>query len=159
MGLTPEEAAKWSRYGMAPYNWILDGKLLASVYPKDLDYLVHLRDKEGILTSVNLSESPWPAGWIEASRIYHHHFPVIDMSVPTEEDVRSIISLIDSYPGPVMVHCAAGIGRTGTVIALYLVEHGMEPEKAISLVREKRGGSIQTMPQEMMVRQWAAAGK
>lgn len=159
MGLTPEETAKWSRYGMAPYDWILAGKILASVYPSGMEYLIHLRDKEGITTSINLTESPWPADWIEGSRIRHHHFPVIDMSVPTEIVAKDIISLIDSGPGPVMIHCAAGIGRTGTVIALYLVDHGMEPEKAISYVRKKRYGSVQTLSQEMMVRRWAASGR
>jgi atypical dual specificity phosphatase len=155
MVLTDKQIVRWSRYGMEPYNWIADGKLMASVYPTDTDYLNYLRDSEGIRTSINLSEYPWPDGWQKESGIVSHHFPVIDMTAPSEDDVMEIIGIIDGSNGPVMIHCAAGIGRTGTVMALYLVEHGMDPSDAISHVRERRPGSIQTYSQEQMVHKWS----
>jgi len=154
MPLSEEQIHRWSRYGIEPFNWVSDGKLMASVYPVDLDYLIHLRVHEGIRTSVNLSEYPWPDEWLSGSGILCHHFPIVDMSVPSEKDVRDIFKMIEESGGPVMIHCAAGIGRTGTVIALYLVEMGMEPLEAISLVRKRRPGSIQTEAQEKMVMEW-----
>jgi atypical dual specificity phosphatase len=156
MVLDEEQSARWSRYGMMPYNWVSEGKIMASVYPLDLDYLIFLRESEDIRTSINLSEYPWPDGWQEGSGISNHHFPVVDMTAPSEIDVKRIIEIIDENEGPVMIHCAAGIGRTGTVIALYLVEHGMEPGEAVSLVRKKRPGSIQTYSQESMVHKWTS---
>jgi atypical dual specificity phosphatase len=155
MELTPEQSFKWSRYGMDPYNWILDGKLMASVYPKMYDYLEFLRTNEKIRTALNLTENPWPDDWSERSGIVCYDFPVIDMSVPTEDQVRKMIQVIDNSEGPVMVHCAAGIGRTGTLIALYLVNHGMKPLEAIRTVRKKRIGSIQTSAQEGLIFDWA----
>jgi atypical dual specificity phosphatase len=154
MELTPEQISKWSRYGMEPYNWIMEGKLMASVYPMDIDYIEHLKENEGIKIVVNLAESPWPGEWTSRSGIVHMHFPIVDMSIPKEKDVLRMINVIDRTDGPVMVHCAAGIGRTGTIIALYLVEKGMEPSEAISQVRQKRNGSIQTKAQEQMVHDW-----
>jgi atypical dual specificity phosphatase len=140
---------------MSPYNWVMEGKLMASVYPKEIEYLRFLEDMENIETVINLAESPWPDEWIWETRITCHHIPTIDMSVPTEIDVKRAINIIDNSSGPVMIHCAAGIGRTGTLIALYLVDHGLDPKKAIKLVRQKRNGSIQTSAQEAIIFEWA----
>lgn len=49
------------------------------------------------------------------------------------------------------MHCRAGLGRTGTVAARLLVEHGARPADAIALVRTVRPGSIETVEQESYV--------
>lgn len=155
MALSPEQYIKWTRYGMDPYNWVVDKKIIASVYPKDEEYLFYLRKEEGIRSAVNLSEHPWPDGWMRSTGIECFHFPIIDMSVPSEDQVRKILEIINDQKDPLMIHCAAGIGRTGTLIALYLVDRGMECRSAIELVRQKRNGSIQTTAQEGIIHDWA----
>jgi atypical dual specificity phosphatase len=50
------------------------------------------------------------------------------------------------------VHCAEGKGRTGTVLAAYLVYKGLSTDDAIKKVREKRPGSIENMDQENAIR-------
>ena len=52
----------------------------------------------------------------------------------------------------VLVHCRGGLGRSGTIAARLLIERGMEPDKAISLVRKHRPGAIETSKQEDYVR-------
>ena len=76
------------------------------------------------------------------------------MSIPDEEQVIEALEIITGQEDPVMLHCAAGIGRTGTVAALYLVNLGLSPEEAIETVRANRPGSIQTQEQERLVFEW-----
>ena len=155
VSLSADQFVRWTRYGMAPYDWVVEDRIMASVYPKDEDYLFYLREKEGIKFAINLSEYPWPDRWGDSTGIKCYHSPIVDMSIPTEAQVRKILREINGHGGPLMIHCAAGIGRTGTIIALYLVDEGMGSREAIELVRKKRNGSIQTTAQENIIHDWA----
>ena len=84
--------------------------------------------------------------------------PVPDFAAPTMEQTRRMVSFIDEQTAagkPVAVSCYAGVGRTGTVLACYLVHRGAAPEDAVRRVRELRPGSIQTRGQEEAVHQYA----
>lgn len=50
--------------------------------------------------------------------------------------VDSALGALDR--GPVLVHCQAGLNRSGVVSALVLVARGWSPKDAIALLREKR---------------------
>lgn len=62
-----------------------------------------------------------------------------------------IHSTIDNQqPGKVLVHCHAGLGRTGLVIACYLIfsKKCSTPDHALDVVRHARPGSIQKRQQK-----------
>lgn len=62
--------------------------------------------------------------------------------------IRNVLRL----GGRVMIHCRAGLGRTGLLAAALLVEFGEAPEKAIAAVRTARPNTIENTAQEDFVR-------
>ncbi len=86
------------------------------------------------------------------------HSPVPDYGAPSILKVGKILDFIrDSIAGgrAVGVCCGHGYGRTGTILACYLVSKGWTADEAIGEVRLKRPGSIETETQEEMIRLFA----
>lgn len=52
------------------------------------------------------------------------HLPVRDGQTPTAEQVRRFIEVVEHAEGRVYLHCGAGVGRTGSMAAAYLVGTG-----------------------------------
>jgi atypical dual specificity phosphatase len=76
---------------------------------------------------------------------------------PTIEQLDQILRFVEQknvQSKPVLVHCGEGKGRTGTVLAAYLIHHGLKAADAIGIVREKRPGSIQTLEQEEVLQEF-----
>jgi protein-tyrosine phosphatase len=68
------------------------------------------------------------------------HHPIEDFNIPNQIQMQSILLSIQSgleNGGKVYVHCKAGIGRTGTVAAVWLIEQGLSPDKALLLLLQK----------------------
>ena len=81
------------------------------------------------------------------------------MGVPEFDDLVNTVDFIHkriTSNEPVMVHCLAGLGRTGTILACYLIKYQkMSADKAIQKLRDERPGSIQSFPQEEIIFQFA----
>lgn len=82
------------------------------------------------------------------------HLPISDMCAPNGDfearwaDESPNLHRILSVGGRVLLHCWAGLGRTGMVAARILIERGVAPRDAIKRVRAARPGAIQTNQQE-----------
>ena len=71
---------------------------------------------------------------------YNESIP--DFEAPTRAQIEKIITYIDShleYDVPVGVSCNAGIGRSGVILACYLVRTGLTAKDALKLIEIKRG--------------------
>jgi protein-tyrosine phosphatase len=88
-------------------------------------------------------------------------FPIPDGWVPWSVEAASMLveSLLDRLRSgkTVVVHCMAGLGRTGTIAACCLVACGRSPAEAIGIVRSARPGSVQNPVQEAFVVAFASA--
>jgi atypical dual specificity phosphatase len=77
---------------------------------------------------------------------------VEDYHSPTVEEIDSTVKFMESEikeKRPVLVHCAAGKGRTGTILGAYLLRNqNISAKEAITKIRNMRPGSIQTDSQE-----------
>ena len=140
-------------------NWLFPDRLLACAYPWGPDGLAHLAER-GIQVVVNLHERGHDPARLARLGLTEVHVPVADFTAPTPEQLASGVQAIKHalHDGQrVAVHCAAGLGRTGTLLACYLVSIGMEPDAAIARVRAARPGSVETAAQEAAVAEFARA--
>jgi len=87
-----------------------------------------------------------------------HHLPIADMEVPDAVFEQAwvyhghVLRQRLQAGGRVLLHCRAGLGRSGMIAARLLVELGADPEAAISTVRVARPGAIETVAQASHVR-------
>lgn len=80
----------------------------------------------------------------------YHLMPIPDGAEPTIEQFVLFLRFFREQRAVgriVAVHCAAGLGRTGTVLAGYLIATGSSPEAAVSRIRAIRRGAIETSQQ------------
>ncbi|OWK45692.1 dual specificity protein phosphatase 23 [Fimbriiglobus ruber] len=135
------------------FTWVDRPRLAAHAMPGSAADLTWLR-QSGIEVLLSLSESPPPRHWVNEAGMMAVHVPVPDMTAPTDRQIDlcldTITRAVDSGMG-VSVHCTAGKGRTGTVLAAYFVAQGLTADAAIRKVRTLRPGSVETAAQERAV--------
>jgi atypical dual specificity phosphatase len=135
------------------FSWIEKPLLAAMARPDGVEDLDWLRNK-GIELLISLTEDPPRRDWINSAGLLLIHEPMIDMEAPPQEQldrcVAAIIKAHDRKMG-VTIHCAAGLGRTGVVLACYFIDKGLNASNAIARVRRLRPGSIETEEQEHAV--------
>ena len=66
------------------------------------------------------------------------HIPIVDMTAPSPLQLLQALDAIDQAHADgraVLVHCAAGQGRTGTVLAAWRIRQGATTDAAIAEIR------------------------
>jgi atypical dual specificity phosphatase len=145
------------------FRWIEEGSLAGVGVPgllRDEEEDLASMAANGITHLVSLTEEPYPRDKLASFGISGRHLAIRDMNVPAVRTAaslcRSIERIIDDG-GSVAVHCRAGLGRTGTILAAYLVWRGAGPDDAIQRLRAIRSGYLQVKAQERFIHQFAEA--
>ena len=98
----------------------------------------------GVISLLNI---PSDARLYEEAGFEFACLPVADGHAPELEQVRVFVQFVDgcrAQSKAVAVHCEAGCGRTGTMIAAYLIVKGATPDVAITRVRTAEPSAIET---------------
>ena len=134
------------------FSWLIKSKLAGSGIPTSINEVQWVLD-QGIKSVVTIREEPLDESWTRD--INYLHVLSNDMGVPEFNDLIHTVDFIHrriTSNEPVLVHCLAGMGRTGVILACYLVKYqNMSADEATQKVRKERPGSIQSYPQEEII--------
>jgi cell division cycle 14 len=136
-----KEYGHYEKVDNGDLNWIVPNKLLAFSTPNDSDarglrsfsierYAPILK-KFGVKAVVRLNDRLYDESKLAKHGIKHRDIFFEDGSCPHQEHIDSFLNLAENTDGAVAVHCKAGLGRTGTLIGLYMMKHYMIPAPAL----------------------------
>lgn len=112
--------------------------------------LAWLRE-QGIGAVLSLTETPLDSAALESHELESLHVPIDDMTAPSPEQFDRALRFIDWQRvrgRRVVVHCKMGQGRTGVILAAYLVRLGVTPPQALARVRAVCPGAVENREQE-----------
>ena len=82
------------------------------------------------------------------------HLPIRDREPPTVPQIRMLIARMNSMlkkDEVLAVHCLAGLGRTGTILASWLIQDGLTASAALERIRKIEPGYVQSVEQEVFL--------
>lgn len=132
------------------FSWIEKPLLAAMARPEGPEDLEWLR-QQGIELLMSLTEDPPRRDWVNSTGLLLVHEPMVDMEAPPQEQLhRCVAAIVKAHERKMgmAIHCAAGLGRTGVVLACYFIDKGLNASNAMARVRRLRPGSVETAEQE-----------
>lgn len=140
-----------------PYNfsWACD-MIYGSGLPTYPEQIEVMRDVYGIKHIITIRETKLA---FDVPDVHFHHFPVPDMFPPSDEQLDTIVSIMQRSE-PCIVHCHGGIGRTGLALIAYILKSNFDAGKpmlvsdAIAIIVKRRPWTRLTEHQDIFIRKW-----
>lgn len=142
---------------LANFSYFVQDRVAASAHPgrgENLAESLAELHKLGFTGILSVCERPLEDSMLKEFEIEGLHLEVPDFSAPTPDQIDRAVDFLARHDEPgsrVLVHCFAGYGRTGTILACYLVSQGKAAGEAIREVRRLRPGSIEDASQERAI--------
>jgi len=157
-------------------NWVLPGKFLSFAGPHNEkrvdngypllapeDYFAKFK-RDGVTDIVRLNDHLYDKNRFVKAGFKHHDLFFTDGSIPPDAILAKFLRIAEAAEGGVAVHCKAGLGRTGTLIACYMMKHyRLTAAECIGWLRISRPGSVlgpqQFYLEDVEPRMWALGNK
>ncbi|MCJ0763651.1 ATP-binding cassette domain-containing protein [Variovorax terrae] len=149
--------------GPRGFHWLVPGRLAGTPLPgvvQDIDRDLEALRRCGITRLITLTEHDLPQDALQRQGLNNLHLPVRDREPPSVAQIQMLLLRMDQLlrRGEVLaVHCLAGIGRTGTVLASWLVREGLTAAEALRRVRLIDPQYVQSAEQEVFLQQYEDA--
>lgn len=146
----PPHGFSWIDEDVGGMAWPGTGADLAA----SLDWLA----AHGVGLVVTLTEASLDEDALAVRALAGLHLPVADFTAPTIAQLDAFVGAAEAAIADgrkVAVHCLGGHGRTGTMLAAWLIAGGDTADVAIARVRALRPGSIETESQLAILRAYA----
>jgi atypical dual specificity phosphatase len=148
-------------FGPRGFLWLKHGELAGAPLPGvflDINYDLKALRRVGVTHLISLTRTPLDAEALAANGLRSYWSPIPDMGAPSVAQAIELCQHIDrlvSGREVVAVHCRAGLGRTGTVLAAYLIWKGATALGALETARRVEPRWVQSDEQVAFLEEFA----
>lgn len=161
----PEQARKYVRQAAGPrgFMWLKKGMLAGTPRPgivAELEDDLEALKRVGVTVLVSLTMTPVDSVALAGYGIAHIESPIVDMQAPTVDQAFDLVEQMTECMNAgdiVAVHCRAGLGRTGTMLAAQLIYEGYDALDALETVRRVEPKWVQSEEQVAFLVEFARA--
>jgi len=150
-----EEYTFYEQVENGDFNWIIPDKFIAMCSPTAIakhtttvvthtpGYYIPYFKLHNVTAVIRLNFSEYDRTSFTKEGIKHYDMYFDDGSVPPLDIVENFLNIVENNSGTIAVHCKQGLGRTGTLIACYIMKHyNFSPAESMAFLRIQRPGSV-----------------
>jgi len=120
-----------------------DPKKTETIITHKPEYYFPYFKEHNVTTIIRLNSPEYDRMSFVKSGIEHHDMYFVDGTSPPVSIVENFLEVVEAASGVIAVHCKQGLGRTGTLIACYIMKHyDFDAAESIAFLRIQRPGSV-----------------